>query len=279
MGSTPASLLKRMPGQNRWRDTKTYLDNSVKFVDEKFDTLGVITVFGHALEEDRVVTGFAFTGPEGSNVERVLKEMPKEYLNKLVEASYLDQEERKGAHNTEKANKRRKKNKTDVVVKEDFAKPSKPVYAHSDVDMRIFFPRFIRSVLSRENVSMKGRNLWATKKTDEEGRELVTPPVEVPFWNRDIISPAHYHGHGKRYKFGNILERQIMQVANILTMNSVNPDTFCQEVPTDYVPKNYTLEQIIAIGSYTLDEISDIDSEASDAMTESALIFSKSGPD
>merc|ERR1712129_262758 len=103
MGSTPASLLKRMPGQNRWRDTKTYLDNSVKFVDEKFDTLGVITVFGHALEEDRVVTGFAFTGPEGSNVERVLKEMPKEYLNKLVEASYQ----------------------------------------------------------SRENVSMKGRNLWA----------------------------------------------------------------------------------------------------------------------
>ena len=38
-----------MQGQNHNRDTKKYLDNGVKFVDEKWDALGVISVFGHAI--------------------------------------------------------------------------------------------------------------------------------------------------------------------------------------------------------------------------------------
>jgi hypothetical protein len=63
---------------------------------------------------------------------------------------------------------------------------------------------------------MKGKTLWATKKLDEEGCELITPPVQVPFWNRNIINLSFYFGQGKKYKFGNILHRQIMQVANIL---------------------------------------------------------------
>ena len=76
------------------RDTKKYLDNGVKFVDEKWDNLGVISVFGHAIEENGVVTNFAFTGPEETNVERVLKEIPKDFHDKLLEAAYLDTAER-----------------------------------------------------------------------------------------------------------------------------------------------------------------------------------------
>ena len=41
-----------MPGQNRNRDTKKYLDNGVANVDEKWKNLGVLSVFGHAIEEN-----------------------------------------------------------------------------------------------------------------------------------------------------------------------------------------------------------------------------------
>ena len=40
-----------MPGQNRNRDTKKYLDNGVSNVDDKWKNLGVLSVFGHAIEE------------------------------------------------------------------------------------------------------------------------------------------------------------------------------------------------------------------------------------
>ena len=53
-----------MPGQNRIRDTKKYLENGVKNVDDKWENLGVISVFGHAIEENGVITDFAMTGPE-----------------------------------------------------------------------------------------------------------------------------------------------------------------------------------------------------------------------
>ena len=107
------------------------------------------------------------------------------------------------------------------------------------------------ALLRRENVCMKGRTLWATRRTDEKGRGLISPPVEVPFWN----NPAQYFGHGKKYKFGNILQRQIMQVANILILNSLNPDTYCQQIAGSYQHKNYTLGEVIAIGSYTLEDM------------------------
>ena len=48
-----------MPGQNRNRDTKKYLDNGVANVDEKWKNLGVLSVFGHAIEENGVVVDFA----------------------------------------------------------------------------------------------------------------------------------------------------------------------------------------------------------------------------
>ena len=104
------------------RDTKKYLDNGVKFVDEKWDNLGVISVFGHAIEENGVVTNFAFTGPEETNVERVLKEIPKDFLDKLLEAAYLDTAERRGANQEEMISNKRKENddRRDDATKDDF---------------------------------------------------------------------------------------------------------------------------------------------------------------
>ena len=247
-----------MPGQNRIRDSKKYLDNGVKYVDEKWTNLGVLSVFGHAIEENGVITDFAFTGPDGTNVERVLKDIPKEFLDKLLEAAYLDNAERIGTNLDELIAKRRNvveeageeasTNDKDAA-KDDLLKPCKPIYVFSELDMRSFFPRFVRSVLKRENVAMQGKTLWATSKKDEEGRELIKPPVKVPFWNKNIINPSFFFGMGKKYQYGNILHRQIMQVANILILNNINPDEFCEIVPNGYVPKNYTLEDIIAMGS------------------------------
>ena len=164
-----------MPGQNRNCDTKKYLDNGVANVDEKWKNLGVLSVFGHAIEENGVVVDFALTAPEGTNVEKVLKEMPKEYLNKILEAAYLDNATRQGADKDDVIARKRKEiddTRTDAE-KSEFVKPCKPIYVFPVVDMRTFFPRFVRSVLKREKVNMKGKTLWATKKVDEEGREFI----------------------------------------------------------------------------------------------------------
>ena len=168
------------------RDTKKYLDNGVKFVDEKWDNLGVISVFGHAIEENGVVTNFAFTGPEETNVERVLKEIPKDFLDKLLEAAYLDTAERRGANQEEMISNKRKENddRRDDATKDDFAKPDKPIYAHSELDMRTFFPLFIRSVLKREKVSMKGNTLW-------EPRSWMKKVVSLSFQKILNLSKAH----------------------------------------------------------------------------------------
>ena len=162
-----------MPGQNRIRDSKKYLDNGVKYVDEKWTNLGVLSVFGHAIEENGVITDFAFTGPDGTNVERVLKDIPKEFLDKLLEAAYLDNAERIGTNLDELIAKRRNvveeageeasTNDKDAA-KDDLLKPCKPIYVFSELDMRSFFPRFVRSVLKRENVAMQEKTLWATLK-------------------------------------------------------------------------------------------------------------------
>ena len=239
-----------MPGQNRNRDTKKYLDNGVSNVDDKWKNLGVLSVFGHAIEENGVIVDFALTAPEGTNVEKVLKEIPKEYLNKILEAAYLDNATRQGAEKDDIIAKKRKQidDVRSDAEKSEFVKPCKPVYVFTELDMRTFFPRFVRSVLKRENINMKGKTLWATKKVDEEGREFISPPVQVPFWNKNIIDPNYYFGQGKKYRFGNILHRQIMQVANILILNNINPDTFCERVPPGYVPKHYTIEEIVGMG-------------------------------
>ena len=49
----------------------------MKFVDEKWDALGLISVFGHAIEKDGVVSDFTFKAPKNTNIERVLKEIPQ----------------------------------------------------------------------------------------------------------------------------------------------------------------------------------------------------------
>ena len=46
-----------------------------------------------------------------------------------------------------------------------------------------------------------------------------------------------------------------MQVANTLILNDINPDTFCLRVPYDYIPKNYTLEEIVTMGSEASEEV------------------------
>ena len=243
-----------MPGQNRIRDTKKYLENGVKNVDDKWENLGVISVFGHAIEENGVIADFAFTGPEGTNVERVLKQFPRDYLDKLLEASFLDNAEKVGSNQDEMITKKRKEisEVIDDYVKDDLPKPCKPIYTFSHLDMQAFFPMFVKAVLKRENIPTKGRTLWATKRKDQEGRELVTPPVQVPFWNKNIINPSFFFGMGKAYRFGNILQRQVMQVANILMLNRLDPDTYCERVPA-----GYTLEEVIALGSVTFDDEED----------------------
>ena len=55
------------------RDTKKYLVNGVSNVDDKC----VLSVFGHGIEENDVIVDFVLTAPEGTNVEKVLKEIPK----------------------------------------------------------------------------------------------------------------------------------------------------------------------------------------------------------
>ena len=100
-----------MPGQNRNRDTKKYLDNGVSNVDDKWKNLGVLSVFGHAIEENGVIVDFALTAPEGTNVEKVLKEIPKEYLNKILEAAYLDNTTRQGADKDDIIAKKKKTNR------------------------------------------------------------------------------------------------------------------------------------------------------------------------
>ena len=47
---------------------------------------------------------------------------------------------------------------------EEFSKPDKPVYDISDVDMILFFPKVVRWVFKKENVSLKGKNIWAIKR-------------------------------------------------------------------------------------------------------------------
>ena len=44
----------------------------------------LLSVFGHAIEENGDIVDFALTAPEGTNVEKVLKEIPKDYLNKIL---------------------------------------------------------------------------------------------------------------------------------------------------------------------------------------------------
>ena len=59
-----------------------------------------------------------------------------------------------------------------------------------------------------------------------------------------MINPSYLFGMGKKYKFGNILHRQIMQVANILVLNGENPDAYCTNIPNGYVPKNNSSKEI-----------------------------------
>jgi len=248
-----------MPGQNRQRDTKKYLENGIKNVDDKWDSLGIVSVFGHAIEENGVIVDFAFTGPDGTHVERVLKQFPRDYLDRLLEAAFLDNAEKVGSNQDEIVAKKRKvmREARDDSVKDDLPKPCKPIYTFSHLDMQPFFPMFVKAVLKRENISTKGRTLWATKRKDQEGRELVIPPVQVPFWNKKIINPSFFFGMCKAYRFGNILQRQVMQVANILLLNRLDPDTYCQTVPDGYRVRGYTLEEVIALGSVTFDDDED----------------------
>ena len=45
-------------------------------------------MFGHAIEENGVVTEFAFTAPEGTNVKRVLKTILKSFIKELLVQSW-----------------------------------------------------------------------------------------------------------------------------------------------------------------------------------------------
>ena len=97
---------------------------------KKWDALGVISIFGHAIEKDGVVSDFTFKAPKNTNIERVLKEIPQSFMAKLHEAAYLDQAERHNNHQ-EVLIARKRKASEDLVVEpsqvDNLPMPDKPI--------------------------------------------------------------------------------------------------------------------------------------------------------
>ena len=132
---------------------------------------------------------------------------------------------------------------------EEFPKPDRPVYDISDADMISYFPKVVRWVFKKENVSLKGRNIWALKKKDADGQEIIVPPFQCPRWNDSILNSNYFFGSGKAYKFGNKLFRQKLQIANFMMAYDIIPDDYCKYKLDDYVPRNFTREELVVMGS------------------------------
>ena len=212
-----------MPGENKSRDIETFIRNAKKASDEKWSNLDVMSIFGFStFSKDGRHTKFTFKAPEGSHVETVMKEMPEEFLQKLNDAAYRDMTEKLEKKVDEKIEQTRKK--LEERNEEEFPKPDKPVYDISDADMISFFAKVVRWVFKKENISLKGKNIWAIKKKGPNDEEIVIPPTKCPHWNEDILNSNYFFGAGKAYKFGNKLFRQKLQIANFMMVYGLDSD-------------------------------------------------------
>ena len=138
-----------MPGENRLRDATTYIQNGKKFCEEKWEKLDVLSVFGFStFTKDGSRKKFEFFAPEGTSVYEVLKEIPKDFLDKLDAAAYKDITEKMEKTGEEKNEVNAKK--TDVVHAELFPKPDRPIYNLSDADMGSYFPELLDGYLTKK---------------------------------------------------------------------------------------------------------------------------------
>ena len=216
----------------------SYIDNGHEKTTEKWERLQVMSIFESAIfEKNGCFSKFRFSAPNGSKVQRVLKEiLTREVMQKLDDAAHDDLPNILGIQ----------------THRSRMTEPFGPVFKMNDAQMMKFFPKVLRHVYKIEEISTKGRsfNIYATKKVNADGTSTFVPPTVVcPTWNENIMKSQYYLGGGNRYKFGNKLVRQQLQVANLMMAYGLDPDTYCTAVPPGYVARNYSREELQRRGS------------------------------
>ena len=129
------------------------------------------------------------------------------------------------------------------------AKPDKPVFAMNSKEMDSYFGQLKSSLAIRDGVKIVRK--WAKKDGDQ-----ILEPTKLPAFDdfvESVLPSKEYFGSSKKFERGKLHWRMQLVSAYLLTKNDCDYNTYAKTVPTDYVAKNWNIEDLINMGGNPID--------------------------
>ena len=123
----------------------------------------------------------------------------------------------------------------------ELAKPDKPVFAMNSKEMDSYFGQLKSSLAIRDGVKIVRK--WAKK----DGNQILEP-TKLPAFDdfvESVLPSKEYFGSSKKFERGKLLWRMQLVSAYLLTKSDCDYNTYAKTVPTDYVAKNWNIEDLI----------------------------------
>ena len=135
------------------------------------------------------------------------------------------------------------------VNQSKLAKPDKPVVAMNSKEMDSYFGQLKSSLAIRDGVKIFRK--WAKKDGDQ-----ILEPTKLPAFDdfvESVLPSKEYFGSSKKFERGKLHWRMQLVSAYLLTKNDCDYNTYAKTVPTDYVAKNWNIEDLINMGGNPID--------------------------
>ena len=116
--------------------------------------------------------------------------------------------------------------------------PPVPVMNMTTRQIEEYLPKMVDSVYEMKKI--KPENKW--RKIKKDG--TIQPPTPaLPGWNDSIIDPKKMAGMGKGLGKGASWQIKL-QLYHILKFHGLDPETYADEIPSNYVPKCFSIDDL-----------------------------------
>ena len=225
------------PETNKWRNDKDRATGSFQvLVAKNYSTLGIPCVAIYPDIDKGKFVGINVAAPEGPLKDYFDQDDTKKMFFELLQDAFF----------YALAKKEKLRNGVDVKASSSesklvgFAEPPMPIWMLTLKELETYFSALKTHLAATDKVII--RRKWPKI----ENGKAVKLPTKIPLLDDvvDQILPSHLFVPGQKFAPGNLQWRLKLVCAYIMLKNNHDPNTFATEIPEDYQPKAFSLNDL-----------------------------------
>ena len=228
------------PETSKWRDDKRMYDRAVGgfqvLVAKNYSALGIPCAAIYPEIVKGKFVGCKFVAPEGPLKDYFDQPDTKHRYFELLQDAFFEALKKKEMKR-EGQNVKTSAKETRLV---GFAEPPRPIWMLTVKELETYFSGLKTMLAAEDKIKIKRK--WPKI----ENGIVVKHPTEIPLLDEiaEKILPSDAFIPGQKFAPGNLQWRLSLVCAYIMLQNGHDPNTFANDIPEDFEPKEFTLKDV-----------------------------------